>query len=63
MKLLAILISLVMMTGKIEKAEMLAMLVSAEDCAEKALGEGSWGGRPVHHARLTGAAFLVRKVR
>ena len=36
MKLLAILISLVMMTGKIEKAEMLAMLVRAEECAEKA---------------------------
>lgn len=25
-----------MMTGKIEKAEMLAMLVRAEECAEKA---------------------------
>lgn len=42
---------------------MLPILVSAEDCAEKALGEGDWGGRADKHARLTGAAFLVRKVR
>lgn len=36
MKLLAILISLLMMPGKIEKTEMLPILVRAEGCAEKA---------------------------
>lgn len=36
MKLLAILISLLMMPGKIENAEMLPILVRAEECAEKA---------------------------
>lgn len=48
MKLLAILISLVMMTGKIEKAEMLAMLVRAEDCAQKALEVVTGAAAPIN---------------